>query len=57
MCDTMNVKPTLYSSYLKQTHDILARNYKIHLDEEQEAAFAAQYEDFKDYLGSQIIGK
>lgn len=50
MCDTMNVKPTLYSSYLKQTHDILARNYKIHLDEEQEAAFAAQYEDFKDYV-------
>ena len=50
MCDTMNIKPTLYSSYLKQTHDILARNYKIHLDEEQEAAFAAQYEDFKDYV-------
>lgn len=50
MCDTMNVKPTLYSGYLKQTHDILARNYKIHLDEEQEIAFAKQYEEFKDYV-------
>ena len=49
MCDTMNVKPTLYSSYLKQTHDILARNYKIRLTEEQDELFKKRYEDFKDY--------
>lgn len=49
MCETMNIKPTLYSSYLKQTHDILARNYKIKLTEEQEEIFKKRYEDFKDY--------
>lgn len=49
MCDTMNVKPTLYSSYLKQTHDILARNYKIRLTEEQDELFKKRYEEFKDY--------
>ena len=49
MCETMDIKPTLYSSYLKQTHDILARNYKIKLTEEQEELFKKRYEDFKDY--------
>ena len=49
MCETMNIKPTLYSSYLKQTHDILARNYKIKLTEEQEQIFKNRYVDFKDY--------
>lgn len=49
MCETMNIKPTLYSSYLKQTHDILARNYKIKLTEEQEEIFKKRYADFKDY--------
>ena len=49
MCETMEIKPTLYSSYLKQTHDILARNYKIKLTAEQEEIFKKRYEDFKDY--------
>lgn len=49
MCETMGIKPTLYSSYLKQTHDILSRNYKIRLTEEQEELFKKRYEDFKDY--------
>lgn len=49
MCETMDIKPTLYSSYLKQTHDILSRNYKIRLTEEQEELFKKRYEDFKDY--------
>lgn len=49
MCEQMDVIPSLYTSYLKQTHDILARNYKIKLTEEQEKLFKEQYEDFKDY--------
>ncbi len=49
MCETMEIKPTLYSSYLKQTHDILSRNYKIKLTAEQEEIFKKRYEDFKDY--------
>lgn len=49
MCEQMEVLPALYTSYLKQTHDILARNYKVKLTEEQEELFKKQYEDFKDY--------
>lgn len=49
MCETMDIKPTLYSSYLKQTHDILSRNYKIRLTEEQEELFKKRYEEFEDY--------
>lgn len=49
MCEYLEVKPNLYSGYLKQTHDILARNYKIKLTQEQEELFKKRYEDFKDY--------
>lgn len=49
MCETMHVTPSLYTSYLKQTHDILARNYKIVISEEQERLFAERYEDFKPF--------
>lgn len=49
MCETMNVTPSLYTSYLKQTHDILARNYKIVITEEQERLFSERYKDFKPF--------
>ena len=49
MCVTMNMKPTLYSSYLKQTHDVAARNYEIKLTEEQEELFENAYNDFKPF--------
>ena len=49
MCDDLEVTPTLYSSYLHQTHDIVARNHKIKLKAEQETIFASRYSDFKPY--------
>ena len=49
MCETMGVKPSLYTCYLKQTHDILTRNYKINPTEAQKVSFAKHYEDYKDY--------
>ena len=49
MCITMNLKPTLYSSYLKQTHDVTARNYEIKLTEEQEESFETAYKDFEPF--------
>ncbi len=36
MCIGLGIKPTLYSSYLKQTHDITSRNYKIKVEQEKE---------------------
>lgn len=47
MCKTLNAKPTLYSSYLKQTHDIASRNHKVYLDIHQEEIFANVYKDDK----------
>lgn len=47
MCNDQNIVPTLYSSYLTQTHDIAARNHKVFLDQEQEKIIAKRYEDFK----------
>ena len=49
MCDDLEVTPTLYSSYLNQTHDIVARNHKIKLQAEQENIFVSRYSDFKPY--------
>ena len=49
MCASMEIKPTLYSSYLKQTHDITARNYEVKLTEEQDEMFENAYKDFKNY--------
>ena len=51
MCDSDNIKPTLYSSYLKQTHDITSRNHKIKVEEENENIFKSRYKDFKEYNG------
>lgn len=50
MCVSMNIKPTLYSSYLKQTHDITSRNYEVKLTEEQAEMFENAYKDFKPFI-------
>lgn len=50
MCVSMAIKPTLYSSYLKQTHDITARNYEVKLTTEQAEMFDRAYRDFKPYI-------
>lgn len=49
MCCSMEFKPTLYSSYLKQTHDIANRNYQVKLTEEQDEMFGNAYKEFKNY--------
>ena len=49
MCISMDIKPTLYSSYLKQTHDITSRNYEVKLTEEQAEMFEKAYKDFNSF--------
>ena len=51
MCKADDIKPTLYSSYLKQTHDITSRNHKINVEKENEEIFQSRYKDFKEYKG------
>ena len=55
MCKGLGVKPTLYSSYLKQTHDITSRNYQIKVESEKEEIFASRYKDFKPYKTEDYI--
>ena len=55
MCKGLGVKPTLYSSYLKQTHDITSRNYNIKVENEKEEIFASRYKDFKPYKTENYI--
>lgn len=55
MCEDMNFKPILYSSYIKQTHDITSRNYQIKLTKEQEEVFDSKYKDFKTYIDKDYI--
>lgn len=50
MCVSMDIKPTLYSSYLKQTHDITSRNYEVKLTEEQDEMFENAYKNFKPFV-------
>lgn len=50
MCASMDIKPTLYSSYLKQTHDITSRNYEVKLTEEQAEMFENAYKNFKPFV-------
>lgn len=47
MCEAQNIKPSLYSAYLKQTHDICARNHSIMVEEAQEQVFQNVYKDIK----------
>ena len=55
MCKGLGVKPTLYSSYLKQTHDITSRNYNIKVENEKEEVFSDRYKDFKPYKTEKYI--
>lgn len=55
MCKGLGVKPTLYSSYLKQTHDITSRNYQIKVESEKEEIFSGRYKDFKPYKTDEYI--
>ena len=51
MCQEEEIKPTLYSSYLRQTHDIASRNHKLVVEKENEEIFNSRYKDFKTYYG------
>lgn len=55
MCKQDNIKPTLYSSYLKQTHDITSRNHNVKVEQENEEIFQSRYKDFKPYRGKKYI--
>lgn len=55
MCKVDNIKPTLYSSYLKQTHDITSRNHNVKVAQEQEEIFNSKYKDFKAYKGKEYV--
>ena len=55
MCKADNIKPTLYSSYLKQTHDITNRNHNVKVEQENEQIFQNRYKDFKPYKGKKYV--
>ena len=55
MCKQDDIKPTLYSSYLKQTHDITSRNHNVKVEKENEEMFQSKYKDFKPYRGKKYI--
>ena len=55
MCKEDGIKPTLYSSYLKQTHDITSRNHNVKVEQEKEEMFQSRYKDFKPYRGKKYI--
>lgn len=48
-CEDLGIKPTLYSSYLSQTHALTSRNYNIHLNEIQEKQFNDAYAGYRKY--------
>ena len=56
MCAEHDITPTLYSSYLKQTHDIATRNYKLYISPEDEKRFEDRYKDFKNaYYNDYVV--
>lgn len=55
MCENIGITPTLYSSYLKQTHDVCSRNHKITITQEMENVFACKYTDFENYIGDNYV--
>lgn len=56
MCKNTGTKPTLFTNHLAQTHDILARNYKIMVTPEQESTFKSRYEGIrKETIGGYVI--
>lgn len=48
MCKSNLTIPYLYSSMLKLTHDISARNHRVTVTPEDELKFQEKYKDFKD---------
>lgn len=48
-CEDLGINPTLYSSYLSQTHALTSRNYNIHLDEIQKKQFNDAYAGYRKY--------
>ena len=58
MSEQYKVTPTLYSSTIQTTHDILARNHKIAVSAQDEIKFKARYDSFVPYKkGDYIISK
>ena len=57
MCRLSDAKPSLYTNHLSQTHDILARNYKISVSAEQEATFKSKYEGFNKVIVNDYVVK
>lgn len=47
MCAYLKTTPALYTSYLKQTHDVCARNHKIQLSTIEEQKFTEIYKNDK----------
>lgn len=52
MCLNNGGAPIWETNYLKLSHDISARNYKVKVSEEEEKIFAERYKDWKNYKGS-----
>lgn len=55
MCEDIGITPTLYSSYLKQTHDICSRNHKIAITQDMEDMLTCKYSDFESYIGDNYV--
>ena len=49
MCEQQKINPTLYSSYLRQTHDVCMRNHKIIVEKNKEQIFKERYEGFQKW--------
>lgn len=47
MCVNQGTRPMLYTSYLKQTHDVASRNNKITVSTEDENMFKSRYDGYK----------
>ena len=48
MCKDLGAKPSYDSNFLKQTHDVTARNFKVKLDEIEEKKFYQRYTPYED---------
>jgi hypothetical protein len=55
MCDKMGTTPSTNLNYLKQTHDVVARNYSIHINEIEDNAFKNVYADIKEYTPANSV--
>lgn len=48
MCKELGAIPSYDSNFLKQTHDVTARNFKVALNQMEEETFAKRYLPYKD---------